>query len=120
MHRYKELKIWKKAVELSTGTYALTERFPKSEAFGLTSQIRRSSVSVASNIAEGAGRGSDKVFNNFLSIAVGSLFELETQLIISNEVGFLQEDDLEGAKVQIEHLANMIFKFKTTLKAGNA
>ena len=115
MHRYKELNIWIKAVDLSTEIYNVSKTFPQSEVFGLQSQIRRSAVSVASNIAEGAGRGTDQSFSNFLSIAAGSLFELETQLIIANNVGFLTDEVLENLKLEIDHLANMLFKFKSKL-----
>lgn len=112
MHRYKELDIWKKSVALATIIYQLTDNMPDSEKFGLISQMRRSSVSIASNIAEGAGRGYNKSFANFLCIAAGSLYELETQLIISRNVGFLEDSVLAECKAEIDHLANMLYKFK--------
>jgi len=84
MHNLQELKIWQKAINLSIGVYEITSNFPKEEKYGLISQIRRSAVSIPSNIAEGAGRNSNKEFVHFLSIANGSAFELQTQLIISN------------------------------------
>jgi four helix bundle protein len=82
MHNLKELKIWSKAIDLATEIYKLTAEFPKEEKYGLTSQIRRSAISVPSNIAEGAGRNSDKEFVYFLGVSNGSSYELQTQLVI--------------------------------------
>ncbi len=78
MNRFKELDVWKKAVDLSLDIYKMTDSFPEKEKFNLISQINRSSISIPSNIAEGAGRDGKKDFSRFLSIAVGSSFELET------------------------------------------
>src|SRR5690606_31265320 len=83
MNNLKELKIWNRAMELAVQVYKATETFPAEEKFGLTSQSRRAAVSIPSNIAEGAGRNSVKEFNNFLGIANGSSYELQTQLIIA-------------------------------------
>lgn len=88
---HKELEAWKKGISLVTCIYQITKDFPKDELFGLTSQIRRCAVSIPSNIAEGAARNSDKDFIRFLYIALGSLAELETQLIIAKEIGILKE-----------------------------
>jgi four helix bundle protein len=82
MHQYKELKLWRKSIDLVTWIYALTRDFPQNEKFGLVSQINRSAVSIPSNIAGGAGRNLNKEFVHFLTIAHASSFELETQLII--------------------------------------
>lgn len=84
MHRFKELEVWKRSVKLAKTVYQLTKRFPDSERFGLISQLNRCSVSIPSNIAEGAGRNTSGEFKQFLGISIGSLYELETQLIISN------------------------------------
>lgn len=92
---YKDLDIWKKARVLANDVYALTKKFPKEENFGLTSQIRRCVVSVPSNIAEEVGRNLSKDTLQFLFIARGSLFELETQLLISYDQQYLNETDLE-------------------------
>ena len=83
MHNFKDLRVWQKSIQLTTDIYKLLASFPTDEKFGLISQLKRSAVSVPSNIAEGAGRNSNKEFNHFLSISLGSLFELKTQLIIS-------------------------------------
>jgi four helix bundle protein len=85
---FKELVVWERAVELSIAIYTLTSAFPKAEQFGLTNQLRRASVSVASNIAEGYGRSTTGEYLQFLGHARGSLSELRTQLIISNALGF--------------------------------
>lgn len=79
-HNFKNLNIWRLSIDLANDVYILTDVFPKSEEFGLKSQLRRCSVSVASNIAEGSSRISDKDFNRFLEISLGSLYELQTQL----------------------------------------
>ena len=89
---YQELLVWKKAIGLVMEVYRATQKFPKEERYGLTSQIRRSAVSIPSNIAEGQGRLSKGEFKQFLGNARGSLMELETQIVISESLGFL--DDL--------------------------
>ncbi|NRT14211.1 four helix bundle protein [Flavobacterium sp. 28A] len=88
---YKDLLIWQKGILLVKVVYNNLEGFPKDEVFGLTSQIKRSAVSIPSNIAEGWGRSSTLSYIHFLKIARGSLFELETQLIIANELSFISE-----------------------------
>lgn len=89
---YTEIKAWQLSMELVTLIYRLTENFPQSEIFGLTNQIRRASVSISSNIAEGFGRQSNGDFSHFLSIANGSLCEVETQLGIARNLGFINEE----------------------------
>jgi four helix bundle protein len=86
LHSYKDLVVWQKAVSLAVATYALTNTFPRNELYGLTSQIRRSAVSIASNIAEGHYRGTRKDFLQFVQIAYASGAELETQLSITQKV----------------------------------
>lgn len=83
---YKDLLVWKKGIEISKEAYKITSQLPKEEVFGLSSQIRRASVSIPSNIAEGRGRGTRKDFAQFLHIAQGSLAELETQIILVSEI----------------------------------
>jgi four helix bundle protein len=109
MHNYKELKVWKKSVDLATLVYSSTQLFPKTEQYGLCQQIRRSVVSISSNIAEGAGRNSDKEFSHFLSIAYGSLYELETQLIISMNLGYISADTFGLMEKEITELQKMIY-----------
>jgi four helix bundle protein len=88
MHNYKEMKIWQKGRMLVKDIYQLTKNFPSDERFGLTSQARRAAVSIPLNISEGAGRGTDKDFSHFLDMARGSLFELETLIILSSDLEF--------------------------------
>ncbi len=89
MKTHKDLDVYKKSIELVKTVYALTAMYPKDEMFGLTSQMRRASVSIPSNIAEGAARQSDREFVQFLYISLGSLSELDTQIDISAELGFV-------------------------------
>jgi len=90
---YKELIVWQKSIELVTLVYEITEQFPSKEIFGLTSQMRRAAISIASNIAEGRCRGTRKDFVQFLRIAFGSCAELETQILIAKNLKFLQKTD---------------------------
>jgi len=115
MHNLKELKIWNKAIDLTVDVYKATANFPADERFGLTSQSRRSAVSIPSNIAEGAGRNSNKEFNNFLGIANGSSYELQTQLVISNKLNLLSNDLLDDLLKQIDEVQKMTFAFQRTL-----
>ena len=88
---HKDLDVWKKSIVLVKNIYKISSTFPKDEIYGLTNQIRRASVSIPSNIAEGAARNSDKEMIQFLYIALGSLAEVETQLIIANELGYFAD-----------------------------
>ena len=92
MNNYKDLIVWKKSVDLAVSIYKTTQTFPKSEQFALSSQVQRAGSSIAANIAEGAGRNSDKEFVHFLSIALGSLYETETHLIIAQKIGYISEE----------------------------
>lgn len=95
MHRYKNLKVWQKAMDLTESVFHVIKNFPSEERFGLTSQIRRSAVSVPSNIAEGAGRNSNLDFIRFLNIANRSLNELETQILIGHRLKYLAASKLD-------------------------
>ena len=88
---YRQLVVWQKAVELVLEVYRATQDFPKEEMYGLTSQLRRAAVSVPSNIAEGQGRSSTGEFKQFLGHAKGSLFELQTQVVIAQKLGFVKD-----------------------------
>ena len=92
MHNFKELLIWQDSIDIVEDIYRVVGSFPKNEQYGLVSQMNRCSVSIPSNIAEGSGRGSNKDFSRFLSISLSSAFELETQLIIANRIGFINTD----------------------------
>ena len=114
---YKDLLIWQKGVKIVILVYQLVKSFPKEEIYALTSQLKRASVSIPSNIAEGYGRNSDKSFSHFLDISRGSLFEIETQLIIAKELGFISDDFLyQEILSQIEEESKMINSFSKTLK----
>jgi len=115
MNYFRELKVWQKAIDLVTETYTKSHDFPKEELYGLTSQIRRSAVSIPSNIAEGCGRKTGKDFANFLGVALGSAFELETQLIIAKNLSFINSDDYKNLESEIQHIQNMIIKLQSTL-----
>ena len=92
IHNFKELRVWQKSIDLTLDMYTTLSNFPDDEKFGLISQMKRASVSIPSNIAEGAGRNSNKELKHFLSISLGSIFELETQLIISNRLGLVSNE----------------------------
>ena len=94
---YKDLIVWKRAMELATAAYKVTRKLPREENFALADQIRRSAVSIPSNIAEGYGRGSAKDYARFLSIARGSRYELETQLLLCVELGYVKEEEIASA-----------------------
>ena len=115
MSYYKNLHIWQKSMDLVDNIYTITKNFPKEEIYGLTNQIRRSAVSIPSNIAEGAGRNSDAQFSNFLSYSNGSTLELDTQLIISNRQGNISETDLREITLLIEDIQKMNYKLQTKL-----
>jgi four helix bundle protein len=108
-HRYQDLIVWQKARAFATDIYRATEPFPKTEIYGLTSQLRRAAVSVASNIAEGQGRLTRGEFCHFLGQARGSLLELETQLWIAVDLNLLTDDEfrkLEGSASEVRRLLN--------------
>jgi four helix bundle protein len=110
---HKDLEVWKKAMDLAAQVYSLTARFPKEELYGLTSQIRRSAVSIPSNIAEGAARHSRKGFIHFLHIASGSVAELETQLLLAARMGFISRDN---PLPQTEEVRKMLLGLLRSLK----
>ena len=111
MRKYKDLKFWIRSVDLTTEIYELTSKFPAEEKFGLISQMRRSSISISSNIAEGAGRSSDKDFKRFLDISYGSLYELQTHLIISNNLRFVDDELFEKVEREIIEIQKMVFTY---------
>ena len=101
MRKHHDLRVWQEAVALVTEVYKITASFPKEEVFALTSQMRRAAISIPSNIAEGAARTTDKEFHQFLSIARGSLSELETQLVISRNLGYLNDKEQVSTRVDV-------------------
>lgn len=115
-HNFKNLNIWRLSIDLANDVYILTDLFPKNEEFGLKSQLRRCSVSIASNIAEGSSRSSNKDFNRFLEIILGSLYELQTQIIISSNRNYVELSKLEIIENKITELQRMISGFQKNLK----
>ena len=115
MHNFRQLQIWKKGMAIAKAVYLALNEFPSTEKFGLISQISRCSISVPSNIAEGSSRASNKEFGHFLSIALGSLFELETQLQLSIELNFITKSQIEQLMLDIIQLQKKISTFKKTL-----
>lgn len=111
MHDYKKLKIWKESADFAIEIYKTTASFPKEELYGLISQLRRASISVPSNIAEGSKRSTKKDFRSFLVIAHGSGAELETQLFISKELGFLAEEKYLILITRLDGIMKMIAVF---------
>ena len=117
---YKDLIIWRKSFDLSLKVYHATSTFPSGELYGLTSQMRRCAISIPSNIAEGAGRGSDKEFSHFLKIALRSTFELETQMLLSERLKMVEGEKLSNIYLKINELEKMIIGFLNKLSKENA
>jgi four helix bundle protein len=116
MRPHEKLEAWSKAIDFVVDVYKFTEFFPKEETFGLTSQIRRAAVSVPANIAEGAGRNSDKEFAHFLSNAQGSASELETELIIAHRLGYLNETSFSDLSNSLDRIGRLITGLSQHLK----
>ena len=112
---YKDLIVWKKAMELTKTAYLLARRLPKEENYALGDQIRRSSVSIPSNIAEGYGRTSPKEYARFLSMARGSSYELETQIILCVDLGYIQEADTVKAIGLCKEVARILTRILQSL-----
>ena len=115
-HNYKKLTIWLRAKELVKVVYLISEKFPDSERFGITSQIRRAIVSVVLNTVEGSGRNSSKDFSHFLNMAYTSLLEVECLMILSVDLNFVNEGDIVKEQKEIEELLKMIYAFRDNLK----
>ena len=115
MNDYKKLNVWEDSIELTIDIYKTTEQFPQKEIYGLCSQINRAAVSVAANISEGAGRNTAKDFNHFLSIAYGSLCELETLLIISQRLNFISQPKFDVISIKINKIQKMIYNLQKSL-----
>lgn len=116
MFKFEKLEVWQKAVEYADSIYKLTQSFPEDERFGLTGQLRRSAVSVSSNIAEGASRSSNADFARFIEIAYGSLLESVSELEIAKRQHFLNSQQFKDAYDKAEELARMLSGFRRTLK----
>ncbi len=115
MHNYNNLQIWQQAMDLVEDIYKLTASFPTEEKFGLVSQMTRAAVSIPSNIAEGAGRNSDKDFAHFISIAIGSLYELNTQIVLSERLGYINPSQSQELQKKLDNLQRKSVSFKSKL-----
>jgi len=112
MHNYRELTVWQKSRNLNKDIYLLTKSFPEEERFGVTSQMRRCAHSIASNIAEGSGRNSDKDICRFLDMANGSSFELESDLILCQDIEYISEEELTLFEDKVKEIQRMIFSLR--------
>jgi len=112
---YQDLTVWQKSVDLAVLIYKITNKFPKHELYNLVSQLRKAAVAIASNIAEGQGRGSKKEFRQFIRIAYGSILELETQLIIATRIKYLSTADKAQIFDLTEQIKRMLYKLEKSL-----
>jgi four helix bundle protein len=115
MHDFKKLEVWKKSIELALLIYKFTAKFPREEIYGLTSQIRRCSVSIGSNIAEGAGRGSILEFRRFIHFGYGSSCELYTQSMISKKLKYISQQEFEIITNEINEIQKMLYSLINSL-----
>lgn len=116
MHKFKELVVWQKAMDFTVRIYNITDNLPPTEKFGLISQIRRSSVSICSNIAEGAGRNTKGEFVQFLGIASGSAYETQTQLELLFRLNFINYEDCSPLIDKVEEIQKMLYNLMKSLK----
>ncbi|TZF94898.1 four helix bundle protein [Chryseobacterium panacisoli] len=116
MHNFEKLLFWQKSIVLAKNIYMICPEISSDEKYGLISQIRRCTISIPSNIAEGSGRNSNKEFNHFLAIALGSAFELQTQLILVKELDLLSEEKVNALLNEVSEIQRMIYSFKNNLK----
>jgi four helix bundle protein len=117
VQHYRELKVWQAAMDLAEQCYQATRTFPKDELFGMTSQIRRSAASVPANIAEGQGRQHTREFLNHLSVARGSLMELETHVLLSNRVNLLPKETMDRLLFLTDQISRMLSGLRQALEA---
>lgn len=116
MHKIEDLKIWQKSIVLAKRAYIVVADLPIDERYGLSSQIKRCAVSIASNIAEGAGRSSNKEFKHFLSIANGSSYELQTQLILTSELNLIEKYKVDELLLMITEIQKMNYSFQKSIQ----
>ena len=116
MHNFKKLKIWNDSISLVSESYKLTTTFPDFEKFGLVTQMNRCAISIPSNIAEGSSKSTDKHFNKYLEVSLGSAFEWETQLIIAYNESYLSEVKYKELEQKIKQIQKMISSFQNGLK----
>jgi four helix bundle protein len=115
MRNFRNLHVWQQSVEFAKDIYLLTEHFPDKEKFGLSSQLQRAAVSMASNIAEGSAKRTSIDFARFLDIALGSAFEIETQLIISNQIGYLNNETFQKLLATLTIMQKQLNQLRTKI-----
>ena len=114
---FRELKVWNKSMDLTVSVYELTAAFPKHETYGLSSQMRRAAVSIASNIAEGSARGTRRDFRQFVKIAKGSNCELQTQLLLAGRLNYAPQDQIDGLESMTHEIGRMLSGLSNYLEA---
>ena len=119
MRDFHQLSIWQKSHQFTLDVYTLTRAYPKDELFGLTSQIRRSSSSIATNIAEGCGRGSDADFGRFLQMAMGSASESEYQILLSFDLNYIDENQFKQMNANVTEIKRMLSSLISKTKADS-
>ncbi|MBW8360280.1 MAG: four helix bundle protein [Weeksellaceae bacterium] len=115
MHNFEKLIFWQKSISLAKKIYLISQKISSDEKYGLISQMKRSAISIPSNIAEGSGRNSDNEFNHFLAISLGSAFEMQTQLILSKELELLDDVTVNDLIADVSEIQKMIYSFKNNL-----
>jgi four helix bundle protein len=115
MNNFRDLKVWQKAIDLTEAVYASSRKFPDTEKFGLISQMQRAAVSISSNIAEGSGRQTKPDFKHFLSMALGSAYELESQMIISQRLRYLAPDVSEDLISKVQEIQKMTYSLRSKI-----
>ena len=116
MNNFRELVVWQRSIDLVVKIYETTRNFPKEEKFNLISQMQRSATSIPSNIAEGAGRNTNPLFKHFLTVAIGSSHELETQIIISKQLGYINGDSCTTLVSELNSIQKMLFGLHNSLQ----
>ena len=116
MYNFRELSVWQKSIDFVVRIYEITNEFPSSEKFGLISQMQRAATSIPSNIAEGAGRNTGTSFKQFLTIAIGSAHEIETQIIISKKLGYINEESYILIIADLTSIQKMLYGLHNSIK----
>ena len=117
MNNFRELIVWQKSINLVVAIYEITKEYPKEEKFNLVSQMQRAATSIPSNIAEGAGRNTNALFKQFLTISIGSAHELETQIIISKKLEYINEDSYNDIIGEFSGIQKMIYALHSSLQS---
>ena len=120
MADFRQLKVWQKAHEVTLDVYRVTQQFPKSELYGLTSQMRRAAISIGSNIAEGRGRDGDGEFRRFIQIACGSVAELEYQLLVAKDLGYAPTAECENLNSRLAEVSRMLVSLRESVRSASA